>query len=296
MSDLSAGQKETAPFRAMGEPLSSTRAAPRDSIGFAAQYWEHRLSERWGLHGAGYISFGMPFNRCLYAVRRRVFARHLQTLDINLQQARVLDVGSGTGFWLKVWDSLGVRSMTSLDLTLVSVERLKREYPHIRVVRADISVPETATMFDDRFDLISAFDVLFHILDDGGYRQALANVSQLLAPGGYFIFSEFFLHGNTHRGVHQVSRPIEQILGDLAACGLKAVLRVPMFVLMNAPVDVSARWPLLVWRLLMAPMRLIPALGFLYGAALSPIDLVLTRVLRESPTTEMMICQKSPSL
>jgi hypothetical protein len=58
-------------------------------------------------------------------------------------------------------------------------------------------------------------------------------------------------------------------------------------------VDTSTSWPFKFWRLAMLPVSALPPLGRIYGALLYPLELQLTRFLRESPTTEMMICQKS---
>ena len=66
-----------------------------------------------------------------------------------------------------------------------------------------------------------------------------------------------------------------------------------MFVLMNTPVDTRSNWPSLLWRLLMSPVRAFNVLGFLYGVILFPLEILLTRVSKESPSTEMMICQKA---
>jgi hypothetical protein len=42
---------------------------------------------------------------------------------------------------------------------------------------------------------------------------------------------------------------------------------------------------------MVAPAALAEPLGWLLGAVLAPIDLGLTAVCRESPTTEVMVCR-----
>jgi len=259
----------------------------------AKGYWETRLKEHWGLHGVGYVSYSVHYNQWLYRVRKRVFIDHVRALNPNFEQAKVLDIGSGTGFYLDLWKSLGVKSITGSDITDISVGRLKELYPGCSIVQLDIGRSlEEQGFAKNRFDVITAFDVLFHILDDNCFRNAILNISQLLVPGGYFIFSGNFVHGKAVRGIHQVSRPIEEITRLLGEAGLRTIKRVPMFVLMNAPVDTDSRWQLPLWRLLMSPVRVINLLGFFYGAVLFPLEVFLTKVLKESPTTEMMICQK----
>jgi hypothetical protein len=38
---------------------------------------------------------------------------------------------------------------------------------------------------------------------------------------------------------------------------------------------------------------LLPSVGHIYGTALFPLEMLLTKYLKESPSTEIMICRKS---
>jgi SAM-dependent methyltransferase len=270
-------------------------ARPLSCEGGGEGYWEARLKRNWGLHGVGHIGYGRQYNRWLYRVRRRVFTREVGRLSCVWAQWDILDVGSGTGFWIDTWKALGVRSVTGSDVTQVAVDRLRQMYPDLRFARLDISGSLESQNFAGTFNAVSAFDVLFHITSDVGFVNSIANIYKLLMPGGYFIFSDNFLHRPEIRSDHQVSRSLEEVCEVLSGTGFRIVRRVPMFVLMNTPVDSSSLWAVRFWRLAMLPVRLFRSLGSLYGAALYPLELCLTRLVRESPTTEMMICQKAPT-
>jgi 2-polyprenyl-3-methyl-5-hydroxy-6-metoxy-1,4-benzoquinol methylase len=257
-----------------------------------AGYWESRLRQNWGLHGVGHISYGVPYNRWLYRVRRNIFRREMDRLRADWKSSDVLDVGSGTGFWIDAWKALGVHSITGSDVTQVAVDHLQLAHPDSRFTRLDISGSLDAQHPGGPYDVISAFDVLFHITNDARFASAITNISRVLSPGGYFIFSDNFLHGSGMRADHQVSRSLQEISQVVTNAGFQIIRRVPMFILMNAPVDTSTSWPFNFWRLAMLPVRALPPLGSIYGALLYPLELQLTRFLRESPTTEMMICQK----
>jgi len=260
--------------------------------GADAGYWETRLQQNWGLHGVGHLSYGMHYNRWLYKVRRHIFNREMKRLHCKWMGCDILDVGSGTGFWIDIWKALGVRSITGSDVTQVAVDRLRQMHPSSQFARLDISDSLEKQNFDGTFDVISAFDVLFHITSNTRFADSIANISRLLVPGGYFIFSDNFLHRPEVRSDHQVSRTLPEICGVLSGAGFRIVRRAPMFILMNTPVDSSSPWVVRFWRLMMLPVRMIRPLGFLYGAVLYPIELCLTRLVQESPTTELMICQK----
>jgi SAM-dependent methyltransferase len=257
------------------------------------KYWEERLTRNFGLHGVGYIGLGGPYNDWLYRVRRHVFRRIAAFLPFDPASSSVMDLGSGTGFYVEQWREIGVRRITGIDLTAVAVERLRRRFPESEFHQLDIA--GGGPFPGSPYDVISAFDVLFHIVDDDAYRRALAAVSESLRPGGWLLLSENFLHRPTVRAEHVVSRSAPEIEAALRQAGLEVVRRGPMFVLMNYPVDAKAAAGHL-WSAMTLPVRAHRGLGritgFLLGAALYLPELLLTRILRESPSTEYAVCRK----
>jgi SAM-dependent methyltransferase len=255
-------------------------------------YWEQRLSESYGLHGVGYASLGLSYNRWLYRIRKRVFRRTVRPFLGDRGAMRVLDVGCGTGFYVDQWRVLGIGQIVGLDLTETAVSHLKAAYPGLEFVAADIGA-DSVPFDQSSFDVISAFDVLFHIVDDERYGQAMKNVFALLKPGGMFVWSDNFLrHGRRDAAQHQVSRPLEASTELLKDAGFEIVSRRPMFWLMNGPVDSTSRILHGWWKRLTRVVRHSDRVANVVGAMLFPVELTLTRVLRESPTTEIMVCRK----
>jgi SAM-dependent methyltransferase len=258
------------------------------------RYWEKRLEGTFSLGGVGWLGLGEPFNRWMYRVRRRVFARTVRKAATQLGDARVLDVGSGTGFYIERWRELGVRDITGIDLTDVAVQQLSGRYPDGRFIQADIT-DGTGDLPAGHFDAISIMDVLFHVVDDDRYGRAIANLHSLLRPGGVLILTENLLHGSWHRGEHQVSRDADWILGLLDDSGFDVLTRRPLFVLMNTPVDSRSRLLKGWWWLLMNVMARARWLGGPLGAAIYPAETALTATLREGPTTEIVAARKRPA-
>src|SRR5215469_16613459 len=200
-------------------------------------YWEGRLASQWGLQGVGYLGHGVRYNKWLYAVRKQILRRHLAGLSISLSEANVLDIGSGTGFWLEQWKSLGVRSLKGTDIAAIAVERLKQTFPEMEIMQLDIGEHLERLDWSGRFDVVSAFDVLFHITEDDRFQRAIGNISSLLKQGGHFFFSDNFVHRTAQRSDHQVSRSLKEIEAIVRTSGFRIVRRAPMFILMNAPID-----------------------------------------------------------
>jgi SAM-dependent methyltransferase len=171
----------------------------------------------------------------------------------------------------------------------VAVERLRRRYPSTDVVQLDIG-GDPAGLPRRRFDVVSVVDVLFHITDDLAYRRAFENLSALVRPGGLLVLSENFLHSSASTGTQQVNRSITEIESLLRGAGFEPLLRRPMFVLMNYPVDSSSVLHRLCWRTLVLAMAAWNPLGAVVGAVLYPLERLLVARLREGPSTELMVC------
>jgi SAM-dependent methyltransferase len=257
-------------------------------------YWSERLDRTYTLGGVGWLGLGEAFNRWMYRVRRHVFLRTARRAVSDLGHARVLDVGSGTGFYIERWHEAGAGDVSGADLTDVAVERLRARFPGDEFSQFDLT-GEAGDLAASRYHAISAMDVLYHIVDDDGYARAIENLHSLLKRGGVLLMSENFVHGDWYRTEHQVVRDIDWILGLLDRTGFDVLSRRPVFVLMNTPVDSRNRLLRRFWGLLMTAVRRGPRAAAMVGAALYPVELFLTAVLREGPTTEIVVARKRPS-
>jgi SAM-dependent methyltransferase len=190
------------------------------------------------------------------------------------------------------WLALGAE-VTGLDLTDVAVRELSSYFPSARFVRGDIGGPlGELPLGPGSFDGVSAFDVLFHIVDDAQYARAFSNIAALLKPGGWFLWSDNFLRHDAERVSHQVSRPLTESVRLVEAAGFEIVDRAPMFVMMNYPADTTVRLARWAWTAMVAPAMLGEPFGWALGAALYPFERVLVRALKESPSTELMVCRR----
>ena len=183
-------------------------------------YWETRLGEHFTLDGVGYLGLGKSFNAWMYRVRRVIVMRRLRSLLKELATRDVLDVGSGTGFYIDLWRRLGVRSVTGSDITEKAVEELSARYPSNRFMRLDIGAEENP-LAEGGFDVATAFDVLFHIVDDEHYRRAFRNIAHALKPGGLLVFTDNFVHGLTASSSTQSSRTVSDIGSHADVGGLR---------------------------------------------------------------------------
>jgi SAM-dependent methyltransferase len=109
-------------------------------------------------------------NRLIVSAVRRHFP-HARTL---------LEVGCGTGFVLAaLQEAFPGLHLTGSELFREGLEVAQRRLPEVELIELDATEPAPHT-----FDVVGAFDVLEHILDDD---RALARLFGATAPGGGMI-------------------------------------------------------------------------------------------------------------
>jgi len=191
------------------------------------EFWDRRLSEQFDLRGTGEPGLSAAYNAACYALRRSVLDRALRDAAFDPRGRDVLDVGCGSGFFTAYYLARGAR-VTGIDIAPTSVERLQARHPEARFVLGDVSeTPPPGT-----FDLVNAFDVLYHITDDVRWETAVRHLAGALKPGGLLLVTDAFM---VKRGLeaHNVNRPLARYAGVLQSCGVAPGRRYPTHVLLN---------------------------------------------------------------
>jgi SAM-dependent methyltransferase len=151
------------------------------------EFWDRRLSEQFDLRGTGETGLSLTYNRACYELRREVLERALREARTEPAGRRVLDVGCGTGFFTAWYVAHGAQ-VTGVDIAPTSVERLQKQFPAAKFVLADIG----ETDLEGSWDLVNAFDVLYHIVDDARWEAAVRRLAQAVAPGGLLLVTDTF--------------------------------------------------------------------------------------------------------
>jgi 2-polyprenyl-3-methyl-5-hydroxy-6-metoxy-1,4-benzoquinol methylase len=259
----------------------------------ADEFWEKRLAKISGLEGVGYAKLGKQFNYWGYQVRKYAFMKIFNSLQKDISTCNVLDVGSGTGFYIDIWQKLGAANVTGVDITEVAVANLKKTFPTHLFFQHDIS--EDISNRKDllgQFDFISTMDVLFHIVDDLKFEKAVMNIGSMLKQGGYFIYSDNFINGETVRRTHQVSHSKKELFEMFDKAGFEVIQHKPFMVLSNYPVDSKNPFLHVYWFLLENTVALVKPLGSPIGWLLYQVDKLLINLLDKSVSTEIVLLRK----
>jgi SAM-dependent methyltransferase len=229
------------------------------------EFWDQRLREQFDLRGTGETGLSLAYNRACYALRREVLERALAEEGLDPRGRAVLDVGCGTGFWTALYLEHGA-AVTGLDIAPTSVERLRERFPAVTFVLGDVS----ETRLERAYDLVNAFDVLYHITDDARWEAAVRHLAAAVAPGGALLLTDTF--SDLAGAEHNRMRPLPRYRALLEGAGLAVRGRLrPTHVLLNSELG--------AWRF----MNRLPGV-------LLPIDRLLLAAGRgHGPTTSKLL-------
>jgi 2-polyprenyl-3-methyl-5-hydroxy-6-metoxy-1,4-benzoquinol methylase len=192
-------------------------------------YWEQRLRSRANLQGTGHRAFSEQYNQVLYQAQVECLDVLLHEAKIAVNRCSVLDVGSGVGYFVRHFLNRDAHSVIGSDLTFASVQHLQTLFPDSEVFQCDVSAPNLP--LQATFDIISCISVLYHILDDVRFTQALTNLCQWVSPEGVLIVSDIFRTVPAAR--HARFRSLATYETILARNQMQIVARVPVYFLLN---------------------------------------------------------------
>jgi SAM-dependent methyltransferase len=256
------------------------------------RFWEERYA-RLDIRRSGHRDLPEEYNRWLYRRKQAVLRRGLRHIGFEPRDKRMLEIGAGVGAYLGFWQRCGVRDITGLDLSAAAVVFLTERYAQHRFLRRDITAAGLQADIGTGYDLVTALDVLYHVVDDSLLDSALRNIFEVLRPGGVFAMHDQLLHrASEHRGyIHW--RSLVQWQQALDRAGFEIVYRTPIFFCMVQPNNcITARGAArmdALWERSNAVIQRFPSLAGVLGYA---VDTTLGAVLDRGPSMELMLARR----
>ena len=261
-------------------------------------YWEELHAGQHDESGVGYPNLAVSFNAAMYRGLTDQTAWVLRRAGLlDPPPHRVLDIGSGTGVWVRFWKEHGVAALTGVDLTETAIERLRMRFPADRFEQADVA----DRLPDGPFDAVSAMSVLLHITDPDRWRSALRNVADVLAPGGFAVLIEPLV---VHRWwgppfderSNSVARPVADWERALAGTGLRLESVRPATVLLANVIDTRSAATFRAWRWYWTAVCLgvgrRETVGRAAGALANALDRPLRRIVPTGPTAKVVLLRR----
>lgn len=266
------------------------------------EYWSDRVTGDGSLANVGHVALG-HYNRYAYPLRLEALSRAVAGLVPA--RCRVFDGGFGEGVYLDYWLRRGAASLAGVDFSPRAVTAARRRFPGADLRPGDLSLAEDLTAFG-RFEVVTAIDVLYHVVDDAAWAAALTNLLGLVEENGIFVASDKFpALGSWQPMPHVRRRPLALWRAILVGQGFQVIRRVPVFVLMDDPITCGSHpWlghlARIQWKGLTKLIRLAGGAPVLHrGVARAvactqlPVERLLLRLLARTPNLELLVARRS---
>lgn len=253
-------------------------------------YWKERLGGRFDLTGVGYRRRSRAFNRWVYRARTELLDELFEQYGWPFKGRAILDIGCGTGYFIDHWLQRKAGKVEGIDVTEVSVNRLTEKFPEARFRLADVGAPDLEV--DGQFDYVSIFDVLYHIVDDRRFEQAVANLSRLSRIGTKVIITDLFGTSSVKGKKHVRNRSLDCYTEVFAKKGFRLLDIRPLFFTLMPPGRLAGWLGYWIgnigWEILTLPARWEKA-GQLWGRLLYGVDSNLRRRFDRGPSHHLAV-------
>lgn len=190
----------------------------------------------------GHPDMGKSWNAWAYRLRRDAVEQAIRRLRPWSEVHRLFEGAFGVGFYLKLWESLRIPSVAGVDLSERAASHCQARFPafDLRALSLDqIDQLDDWDLLRRSFDVVTAIDIIYHIIDDAQAERAVRSLAELIRAAGLFVVTEK-ASGLTIRFDEcsfVVRRPFTWYESILADCGLSYITSRPIFWCMDPPVQ-----------------------------------------------------------
>ena len=266
-----------------------------DNIFKPEKYWQERVSGRLDIGVVGHRSFGRAYNSYIYQRRIDLISDFLCQINVDLTKLKVLDIGCGSGFYVDFWKSKGIKEYVGLDISKDSVNQLKARYPNYRFIHANITLAETLSKITETYDIITVFDVMYHIIDDTRASMAFKMMEKWLSEKGNILIFDQLLERDFLLTSHVKFRGRQSYQKLLQDAGLRINHHKQMFLLLVPPVFGIKYLDIMIsggYKCLGFFTKSLEWFGNILGYSFYHLDNLILRVGVHIPNHELLIIKK----
>ena len=263
------------------------------------------LDSQFDQAGVSHPNLSKNLNMWSYKERIRAMDETLSHLKIKDWRATsVLNIGSGTGVWEDYFSKKGVRELIGLDISKKSVNSLSNKFRSYKFIHLDASSKEFQSLMRNNFDIVIVADVLLHIVDIDKFERAMSNILHSAKKSGVVVIidpvviragflSRFLIYrqGDTSR-----ARELSSYRKLFSESGFRLRRIKPVTVFLNSPIegrsDFEFRAFNRIWRMISMIDHKNEVIGWITGASLYFIDMLLLKMSNLGPSSKIMLLQR----
>jgi SAM-dependent methyltransferase len=274
-------------------------------------YWKSLLNtnDSSDLDRVGHPDMGRAFNKQAYEIRLASLKRALDAAAPIPWDLGVFEGAYGVGFYMNFWRSLNLSRVFGVELSEIAQQQVSARFPNFNLRGGDlakINQWEDWEILIDSFGLVTAIDVIYHIIDVQMAASAISNLAKLVAPNGVFLVTDKFPIDSecVRENPHVVRRSIEWYEQLLKNEGFILEKLTPVFWCMDPPShlmgqNMSANIAHLTWGIMRSSVKYLPSnstiqnlLGNISGMFGSWIDSAILPVSSQTPNLTIAIFRK----
>jgi len=250
-------------------------------------YWTERYIKEFSYRSSAHISFSWSYNQYVYKAYLRTLNNMLMRNKRSLFQKNILDIGSGTGYYIEYYQKMGVSSLVGTDITDISILNLHNKFKNYSFICHDITQNFPEWIKKNKLDIISVFDVLYYIIDDHLFEKSITNIAEISNPQTLIIITDKFTEQLPNKGlIYFKHRSLDHYKKVLKKNGLKIIDRQPVNTLLKKPIPLKVFYSFFKWELSKINIDLEKFIGrFLY--TIDPLFLY-----RWQPDIQMIFIEK----
>ncbi|MFL5616667.1 MAG: class I SAM-dependent methyltransferase [Gemmatimonadaceae bacterium] len=243
----------------------------------ASEFWRSRMYKDSSLVATGTSGMPLTWQQWMYRSKRRVLTSLLHRAGVTLRGEVVLNFGCGNGYFESAWESEGAARADGIDISPEAVARLRTAFPHRRYLAGDLGAEAVDLAIFGSPKLITAIDVLYHVVDDSRAARIVGQLAGMLQPDAYFLMTE---GANTTASLSHVRCRSEAWWQSVwRASNLEFVAEAPVFVLQDRAVRGARHLPSMA--------------GWILGGAQYVADLAALKIVPHKARTVAWLLQRA---
>lgn len=183
------------------------------------RYWEERHRSHIGsLRAVGHMCLADQANAEQYDVKRSQIAGMIKRHMPDPRDRTLLDAGCGIGLLTPAYLECGF-NVTGVDFSATAIDRARASGGSAELIVSPIA----HLALGRSFDVVTAIDVLLHIIQDSQWDDTFSSLSKHLKPQGVLVILDCFANVPHDPAAHCRQRSLRHYEDALAMHGLEIV-------------------------------------------------------------------------